>query len=253
MSVEEQVEALAFHLRELQADIASATRGVARVRGLAADNDATRALGEIAVMIKHDLDHHAAAALDLARGIDPSGGTGARRLDDEIAAASDERWRRVDEPLLEPTNPAVTTALLGQELACLAERLDRAAAALARIDPLRPGEAIAPLEEARAELGPATDAALAAVRARTWLARAAENLESRGEREREEEMTRALVTLTHEEADRLTACVLRRRAWRHRPNHDRLLLRELPDALGPATHFVGAAIAVDALDVSGLV
>ncbi len=126
-----------------------------------------------------------ALALDLARGIDPSDGSGARRPDDEIAAASDERWRLVDQPLPEPDDPAVTTARLGDDLARLAERLDRAAAALARIDPLRPSEAIAPLEEARAELGAATDAALAAVRASTWLARAGEDLKSRSERERD--------------------------------------------------------------------
>jgi hypothetical protein len=177
VSVAEQIEELAFHVRELQADIASAIRAVASVRGRAAGNDPTPTLGEIAVTIEHDLDHHAAAALDLARGIDPSGGRGARRPDDEIAAASDERWRLVDQPLPEPADPAVTTARLGEDLARLAERLDKAAAALTLIDPLLPGEAIAPLEEARAELGAATDAALAAVRASTWLARAGEDLQ----------------------------------------------------------------------------
>jgi hypothetical protein len=203
----EEIEALAFHLRELQSDIAGAIREVARVRGPAtAESDATPVLSEIAVTIEHDLDHHAAAALDLARGIDPSGGKGARRPDDEATALSDERWRRIDEALTEPAQPATMIARLSDDLARLAEQLGSVATALTRIDARRPAEGIAFLEEVRAELSRATDVALAAVRTSTWLARLAESPEERSRRQREQEMTEALATRTHAEADRLTAC-----------------------------------------------
>lgn len=202
----EDAEAFEFHVRELRADVSGLILDVARVRGLDAIDELAGALSTIAVAVEHDLDHHSAAALDLVRGIDPEGGAGARRRDDEIAAESDERWRRADESRLESTDSAIVDSRLGADLAVLGARLAEVAAELGSIDASRPDEASSSLQKIRTDLQDATAAAFAAVQASTWLARRTEKPDARAEREANEEVMRPLATRTHAEAARLQAC-----------------------------------------------